>query len=138
MEGGRAAATQLVKRGITAIICASDILALGALRAVRRLGLEVPDDVSVIGYDDSAFMNCTDPPLSTVRQPIEAMGHAAVALLIDQIAGNPVAGEEMLFEPELVVRASTAPVRAAADPSMAVRAPRARRRTAAVDAAKRV
>jgi DNA-binding LacI/PurR family transcriptional regulator len=111
MEGGRAAATQLVRRGVTAVICASDILALGALRAVRRLGLEVPDDVSVIGYDDSALMMCTDPPLSTVRQPIEAMGHAAVALLIDQVSGAPVPTEEMLFEPELVVRASTGPVR---------------------------
>ena len=73
-------------------------------------GLRVPDDVSVVGYDDSAFMNCTDPPLTTVRQPIEAMGQAAVALLVSEIAGN--AGDppdELLFEPELVVRGSTAP-----------------------------
>ena len=67
-------------------------------------------DVSVIGYDDSAFMNCTDPPLTTVRQPIEALGRAAVTLLVNQIEGARVAAEELLFEPELVVRGSTGSV----------------------------
>ncbi|WP_158516006.1 substrate-binding domain-containing protein, partial [Pararhodobacter sp. CCB-MM2] len=57
LEGGQAAATRLMERGVTGIICASDPLALGAVRAVRRRGLSVPDDVSVVGYDDSAFMN---------------------------------------------------------------------------------
>jgi len=107
MEGGHAAASRLIKRGITAVICASDVLALGAIRAVRRLGLRVPDDVSVVGYDDSAFMTCTDPPLTTIRQPIEAMGQAVVALLVSEIAGNAVPADEMFFEPELVVRGST-------------------------------
>ncbi len=110
MEGGQSAATRLIKRGITAIICASDVLALGAIKAVRRLGLSVPGDVSVVGFDDSAFMNCTDPPLTTVRQPIDAMGHAAVALLASQVAGTEVPADEMLFEPELVVRGSTGPI----------------------------
>ncbi|CAL9393106.1 HTH-type transcriptional regulator DegA [Actinosynnema sp. ALI-1.44] len=109
LEGGQAAATRLVQRGVTAIVCASDPLALGAIRAVRRQGLRVPHDVSVVGYDDSAFMTCTEPPLTTVRQPIEAMGRAAVELLANQIAGTSVATEELLFEPELVVRSSTAP-----------------------------
>ena len=71
----------------------------------------MPDDVSVVGYDDSAFMSCTDPPLTTVRQPIESMGRAAVELLVSQIDGRPADPDELLFEPELVVRASTAPVR---------------------------
>ncbi|GLZ31102.1 LacI family transcriptional regulator [Lentzea sp. NBRC 105346] len=110
LEGGQAAATKLIERGVTGIICASDPLALGAIRAARRQGKKVPEDVSVVGYDDSAFMNCTDPPLTTVRQPIEAMGRAAVELLSSQIAGKQVPAEELLFEPELVVRASTAPV----------------------------
>ncbi|TWP52648.1 LacI family transcriptional regulator [Lentzea tibetensis] len=109
LEGGQAAASRLVRNGVTAIICASDPLALGAVRAVRRHGLRVPEDVSVVGYDDSAFMNCTDPPLTTVRQPIEAMGRAAVELLASQISGRAVLNDELLFEPELVVRASTAP-----------------------------
>jgi len=108
LEGGHAAAGRLLAHGVTAIICASDPLALGAIRAARRTGLRVPGDVSVIGYDDSAFMSCTDPPLTTVRQPIEAIGRAAVELLTGQIEGSQVASEELFFEPELVARGSTA------------------------------
>ncbi|MEV6792278.1 LacI family DNA-binding transcriptional regulator [Streptomyces sp. NPDC051320] len=110
LEGGQAAATRLLDQGVTGVICASDPLALGAVRAARRRGLAVPKDVSIVGYDDSAFMNCTDPPLTTVRQPIEAMGRAAVELLSVQIGGAAVPSDELLFEPELVVRGSTAQV----------------------------
>ncbi|MBR7832262.1 LacI family DNA-binding transcriptional regulator [Actinospica durhamensis] len=113
-EGGQVAASRLLKAGVTGIVCASDPIALGAVRAVRRAGLRVPQDVSVVGYDDSAFMNCTDPPLTTVRQPLEAIGRAAVAMLVGQIDGFPVTAEELLFEPELVVRGSTAPAPAPA------------------------
>lgn len=109
LEGGQAAAAQLLDRGVTGIVCASDPLALGAIRAARRRGLSVPQDVSVVGFDDSAFMTCTEPPLSTVRQPIEAMGRAAVELLSAQIQGRQSHTGELLFEPELVVRGSTAP-----------------------------
>ena len=111
MEGARVAASKLVERGVTGIICASDVLALGAIRAARRLGRSVPGDVSVVGFDDSAFMTCTDPPLTTVRQPIEMMGQAAVDLLVSQIDEARVLSDELLFEPELVVRGSTGPVR---------------------------
>lgn len=111
LEGGQAVTTRLVRRGVTGIICASDVLALGAVRAVRRLGRSVPEDVSVVGFDDSAFMNCTHPPLTTVRQPIEAIGRTAVTLLVNQIDGVSVTAEELLFEPELVVRGSTGPAR---------------------------
>ena len=85
-------------------------------QAARRARKRVPDDVSVVGYDDSLFMTCTDPPLTTVRQPIEAMGQAVVALLVNGISGNEVPGEELLFEPELVVRGSTGPASAASEP----------------------
>ncbi|MDF5759135.1 LacI family DNA-binding transcriptional regulator [Spongiactinospora sp. TRM90649] len=111
LEGGHAAAAGLVRAGVTGIVCASDVLALGAIRAVRRAGMTVPGDVSVIGYDDSALMNCTDPPLTTVRQPIDALGRAAVDLLAAQIDKTAVRSGELLFEPELVVRASTGPAR---------------------------
>ena len=106
MEGGHAAATRLINRGATGLICASDIIALGAVRAVCRLGMSVPEDGSVVGYDDSALMACTDPPLTTIRQPIDAMGQAAVKLLVSEIAGNAVPTKELVFEPELVVRGS--------------------------------
>jgi DNA-binding LacI/PurR family transcriptional regulator len=109
-EGGQAVATELLTTGITALICGSDILALGAIRAARRHHLTVPHDFSVVGYDDSAFMNYTDPPLTTLRQPIEAMSRAAVTLLANQINGTNPTPKELLHEPELVVRHSTAPV----------------------------
>jgi DNA-binding LacI/PurR family transcriptional regulator len=110
LEGGHAAASRLIARGATAIICASDPLALGAIRAAKRAGLNVPADLSVVGYDDSAFMSCTDPPLTTVRQPIEAIGRAAVDLLAGQIEGSAVSAEELFFEPEIVARGSTGAV----------------------------
>ncbi|MBO3744647.1 LacI family DNA-binding transcriptional regulator [Streptosporangiaceae bacterium NEAU-GS5] len=109
VEGGHAGALRLIRAGATGIVCASDILALGAIRAARRSGLSVPADISVIGYDDSALMNCIDPPLTTVRQPIDAMGRAAVELLVAQIDAATVPAQELLFEPELVVRSTTAP-----------------------------
>jgi DNA-binding LacI/PurR family transcriptional regulator len=74
----------------------------------------VPADVSVVGYDDSAFMSCTDPPLTTVRQPIEAIGRAAVEMLAGQIEGSVVSADELFFEPEIVARGSTAAARSRA------------------------
>jgi DNA-binding LacI/PurR family transcriptional regulator len=112
LESAQAAASRLWRAGATGIVCGSDIMALGAIRAARRAGLAVPSAVSVVGYDDSALMSCTEPPLTTVRQPIDLMGRAAVELLVSQIAGASVAPDELLFEPELVVRGSTGPATA--------------------------
>lgn len=108
LEAGHASTARLLEAGATGIVCASDMLALGAIRAARRAGLKVPRDVSVVGYDDSALMNSTQPALTTVRQPIEPMGRAAVDLLARLIAGQDDPPQKLLFEPELVVRASTA------------------------------
>jgi DNA-binding LacI/PurR family transcriptional regulator len=112
MEGGQQAGSRVLRRGATAVICASDVMALGVVRGARRDGLDVPRDVSVVGFDDSLLMSSTDPPLTTVRQPIEAMGRGAVATLMSQIGGAPVSTEELLFAPELVVRGSTGPIAA--------------------------
>ena len=109
LEGGQAAASRMLRLGVSGVICASDVLALGAIRAARRADLSVPADVSVVGFDDSTWLNCTDPPLTTVRQPIEAMGKAAVALLVGQMESASAYPNELLFEPELVVRGSTGP-----------------------------
>src|SRR3954469_6859741 len=111
LEGGHAAGTRLIGRGVTGIICASAPLAPGAGRAARRSGMTVPADLSVVGYDDSSLMACTDPPLTTVRQPIEAIGQAAVGLLRGKVGGTEVSSGDLLFEPELVVRGSTGPAR---------------------------
>ena len=108
VEGGHAAADRLLARGVTGIVCGSDLMALGAIRAARARGLQVPKDVSVIGYDDSVLMAFTDPPLTTLRQPVRAMALAAVRALVDEINGDPAPHSEYLFRPELVVRGSTA------------------------------
>lgn len=106
-EGGYAGAMRLMDKNVTAIVCSSDMLALGAIRALRQRGRRVPEDVSVVGYDDSVLMTYTDPPLTTVRQPMLAMGVAAARALIDSIRGvHPSVGES-LFPPDLVVRGST-------------------------------
>lgn len=110
IEGGRASVPTLVAGGATAIVAASDLLALGAILSARDLGLAVPADWSVVGYDDSLLMAYTDPPLTTVRQPIGAMCDHAVRLLVEQIGGTRPANREFLFRPELVVRSSTAPL----------------------------
>ncbi|MEE2035647.1 LacI family DNA-binding transcriptional regulator [Nocardiopsis sp. CT-R113] len=108
VEGGHAAAVRLIERGVTAMVCGSDMMALGAIRAARQRGLRVPQDFSVVGYDDSQLIAFTDPPLTTVRQPVNAMALAAVRALCDEIAGHPVSHTEFVFDPELVVRGSTA------------------------------
>ncbi|WP_407703420.1 LacI family DNA-binding transcriptional regulator [Streptomyces triticirhizae] len=108
LEGGQAATAALLDDGCTGVVCGSDMMALGAIRAVRQRGLAVPADVSVIGFDDSQLIAFTDPPLTTVRQPVAAMASAAVHALLEEINGNPVQHTEFVFQPELVVRGSTA------------------------------
>jgi alanine racemase len=109
VEGGRAAAERLLDASVTAIVCANDLMALGAVRAIQSRGLKVPEQVSVIGYDDSLLISFTQPPLTTVRQPVRAMGEAAVRALLDELHGVPIPHGELLFHPELVVRSSTGP-----------------------------
>ncbi|WP_419998169.1 LacI family DNA-binding transcriptional regulator [Streptomyces boninensis] len=114
LEGGHAAASALIERGCTAVVCASDMMALGAIRAARERGLQVPGGLSVVGYDDSPLIAFTDPPLTTVRQPVRAMGEAAVRALLDEMtSGSPAPNREFVFHPELVVRGSTGPRRTA-------------------------
>ncbi len=111
VEGGQAAAQRLLDIGATAVICGSDMMALGVIRAARQRGLAVPTDLSVVGYDDAPMMEFTDPPMTTVRQPVQAMALAAVQSLLDEVRGHTTPRTEFLFRPELVVRNSTGPVR---------------------------
>jgi alanine racemase len=111
VEGGRASASALIERGATAVVAASDLMALGTILGAREHGLAVPADWSTVGYDDTALMAYTDPPLTTVRQPIGAMCEHVTRLLLDQLGGTRPINREYLFLPELVVRGSTAPVR---------------------------
>lgn len=108
VEGGRRAGEQLLDRGVTAVVCGSDVMALGVVQAVRGRGLRVPEDVSVVGSDDSQMMEFCDPPLTTVRQPAEALAQAASQEIAEQITGTRPHAGEVLYRPELVVRGSTA------------------------------
>jgi DNA-binding LacI/PurR family transcriptional regulator len=110
VEGGQSAGQQLLERGCTAICCGSDIMAIGAIRGARNLGLRVSEDVSIVGFDDTPMTAYLDPPLTTIRQPVRDMGLAAVASLLDEIRGLPAPRGELLHRPELVVRRSTGPV----------------------------
>ena len=111
VEGGARAARQLLtgSSAPTAIVCYNDLTAVGAFRAVRGAGLRVPEDVSVVGFDDIELAAWTDPPLTTVRQPTDAMGRWAVARLADALRGESARRRQVVLEPELVVRRSTAP-----------------------------
>jgi DNA-binding LacI/PurR family transcriptional regulator len=109
VEGGQAAAATLIEDGATAIVAASDYMALGAIRAVRRAGLSVPGDVSVVGYDGSMITEFVDPPLTTVRQPMDRLAKAVAHAVVALAGHHEVPTGELLFSPELVVRSSTAP-----------------------------
>ena len=107
-EGGAAAMDRLLGRPgppVDAVFAASDLMAAGALRALRAAGRRVPDDVAVVGFEDSAVARYAQPPLTTVRQPIEEMGRQATRLLLARVAGGP-SGMHLILDVDLVVRAS--------------------------------
>jgi DNA-binding LacI/PurR family transcriptional regulator len=97
----------------TAILCFSDVLALGVLRCAEELGLAIPGDVSVVGYDDSPVARRVRPALTTVRQDVPAKGRLAAAALVAAIAqardGTKRRARHQLVPTELIVRSSTAP-----------------------------
>ena len=106
-ESGRTATERLLARepGIDAIFAASDRMALGAIEAARGIGRRVPEDLLVIGFDDQRSAATSDPPLSTIRQPIRAIGRAAVGALLAALADQTPS--DLTFPTELVVRSST-------------------------------
>jgi DNA-binding LacI/PurR family transcriptional regulator len=106
-EGGEAAAERLLEhRDVTAVFCASDRMAVGLLHAARRRGLAVPDDLSVVGFDDLTWARYLHPPLTTVRQPGRDMGRAAARRVLDGAQSG--GGALLRVAPTLVVRSSTA------------------------------
>jgi LacI family transcriptional regulator len=86
---------------------ASDTVALGALQALRRHGLRVPEDVAVVGFDDVPLSAFVDPPLTTVRLPAFGLGWGAAELLSRLIGGEDVQTPQVILETELVVRESS-------------------------------
>jgi DNA-binding LacI/PurR family transcriptional regulator len=99
------------KRPFTALFAYNDLSAIGAIWAFREAGLCVPEDISVVGFDDVPLAVFSDPQLTTIRQPLQRMGQIAAKTLIDQIERRSEFQPEIVIEPELVVRASTGPAR---------------------------
>lgn len=94
----------------TAIFAANDTLAVAALQAAAELGLSVPRDLSVIGFDDIPVAEFTTPPLTTIQQPLAEIGATAARLLIDFLEGRPVDPNTVVFAPRLILRGSAGPV----------------------------
>jgi LacI family transcriptional regulator len=104
---GRQLADLPARRRPTAVLCANDLLALGVLQALTARGLDVPRDVAVVGYDDIGYAAAAAVPLSSVRQPRDQLGEAAVQLLLEEVAARGHVHRRVAFDPELVVRASS-------------------------------
>ena len=106
---GRAAMEDLLARrpDLDAVFAASDPMAFGAMRAIKDSGRHIPDDVAVVGFDGSPAAGNTEPPLTTVSQPAEAMGRHMARLLLALIAGDRVDEPGVILLPELVVRDSS-------------------------------
>ncbi|WP_327417466.1 LacI family DNA-binding transcriptional regulator [Streptomyces sp. NBC_01233] len=97
----------LLAPDIDAVCAASDSMAVGAMRELKEQGRRVPDDVAVVGFDDSSIARLSDPPLTSVHQPLEQMGREMARLLIARIIGEPVAQPIVVLKPHLVVRESS-------------------------------
>jgi DNA-binding LacI/PurR family transcriptional regulator len=107
-ELGYEATRRLLQRGVpTALVCFNDVAAIGAMHYLRQSGLDVPADVSVIGFDDILNARFTNPPLTTLRQPLRHMGSLAAELLLHLIRGSALNAAETVVSPELVIRQST-------------------------------
>ena len=118
IDGGFRAMQELLACPVrpTAVLCSNDLTAMGALRAVRRAGLQVPVDISIVGFDDIHLAEFTEPPLTTVRLPREELARKAFYSLLHEIQGMPETnqsdqGEQRKVQTKLVVRESTGPAR---------------------------
>lgn len=109
-ESGLKQMTEILEAGKmpTAVFAANDMLAIGAIRAIEAKGLKVPEDISVVGFDDILWASLEKPPLTTMAQPMYRMGMTACELLIERIR-NRLDGEprQIVFKPELIIRQST-------------------------------
>jgi LacI family repressor for deo operon, udp, cdd, tsx, nupC, and nupG len=92
----------------SALFCENDEMAIGALKRIKQMGLRVPEDISLVGFDDIPFAAYCDPPLTTISQPAETFGNKAVEMLIALIEKRPIAQRHVLLPFELTVRGSSA------------------------------
>jgi LacI family transcriptional regulator len=112
-EGGYAAMKQLLARDVdfTALFAQSDEIAIGAIQALREANLVVPDDVSLVGYNNNPVVAYFNPSISSVHQPMRDVGRVGMEMLIRAIKGEKLERNEYLLRPELIRRASAIPLR---------------------------
>ncbi len=113
VEGGKQMGLKLLHSPDrpTAVFAGNDIVAIGVIQAVRELGLSVPDDVSIVGYDNTILAAISNPPLTTVAQPFHDMGRQVMDLLIQEIKGEKKGKKRVVMLPELCVRESTGKIK---------------------------
>ncbi|MDJ0878819.1 MAG: LacI family DNA-binding transcriptional regulator [Halieaceae bacterium] len=109
IDGARDATRALLQhpQAPTAIFCANDEMAMGCIHEIKQAGLRVPDDVSVIGFDDTRYAAITDPPLTTIAQPAELIGQRTMLRILDAVDGIDIGSEPEIVPHKLVLRAST-------------------------------
>jgi LacI family transcriptional regulator len=105
-KNGYYSARRIIAKEIDAIFAANDEMAIGAMRAIQEAGLCIPKDIAVIGFDDISASSKTNPPLTTVRQPLGTFGHKLVELLVDQIEDPGKMARKIVLDTELVIRQS--------------------------------
>ncbi len=119
IEGGRRAAAELLKRTprLTALFVLNDLMALGALQAATTAGRKVPEELSIVGFDDIPFAALASPPLTTVRQPIRELGERAAELLLRMVENGPLSDIRQMTEQPAVVLPATLVVRGSSGPA---------------------
>jgi DNA-binding LacI/PurR family transcriptional regulator len=98
------------KADFTALFCGNDLIAVGAMQAIESIGLKVPDDIAIVGYDDINLSSMIKPALTTIRQPIKQMAKSAVDLLVEMIETRDLqvnSPKHLMFQMELVIRESS-------------------------------
>jgi LacI family transcriptional regulator len=110
-SSGYASMTTLLQRNVDAVFCANDSMAAGAVRAIYKHGLRVPDDVAVVGFDDLPLAIMVEPPLTTVRQPVQQLGGMAAEALINLLEGKLSTPYRAVLPTELVIRGTCGALR---------------------------
>ncbi|KRQ87856.1 HTH-type transcriptional repressor CytR [Caloramator mitchellensis] len=107
-QGAAKTAEELIKKhnDITAIFCASDLMAIGAINALSNIGYSIPEDISIVGFDDLYLAQLSNPKLTTIKQDTTLIGESAANILINLISGQRIG--RVVIQPELIVRESTA------------------------------
>ncbi len=113
-EAARAVATRMIDDGFTGFVTSNDQMALGVITAARAVGLSVPEDISVVGYDGTDFTAFTQPPLTTLRQPFEDMAALVSNSMLAELREDRTCRDHFVFEAELLARESSGPAPATA------------------------